>query len=234
VDAETFYTYLWLRDDGTPYYVGKGHGKRAYRKGCPPHDRILVQPHPSEQDAFAAEIFLILYFGRKDLGAGCLRNLTDGGEGASGNLGQASKAFWHAYLQTPAGQQHLQKATAAAAEATRGKPKVFSNPKQRGQNLSAAHIGKSLLPEHRQHISDGLRTALIRSNNTSGVKGVSWDTFKNAWHARIKLHGRDVHLGRFKDKDDAIAARKESEKRLWQPAAQQIQIKELNLMMHHV
>jgi|SRR5579871_218991 len=88
---EKFYTYLWLREDGTPYYAGKGIGKRAFLKSnhCAsrPKDetRILVQEHDSEQEAFVAEKFLIAYYGRKDLGTGCLRNLTDGGEGTSGS-----------------------------------------------------------------------------------------------------------------------------------------------------
>lgn len=81
---EVFYTYLWLREDGTPYYVGKGSGIRAYRKHrvgtAPVMDRILVQEFPSEEDAFAAEIFLISYYGREDKGTGRLLNLTDGGE----------------------------------------------------------------------------------------------------------------------------------------------------------
>lgn len=79
-----FYTYIWLREDGTPYYVGKGHGKRAIRRGSPSLDRILLQEFPSEADAFAAEVFLIAYYGRKDNGTGILRNLTDGGEGTTG------------------------------------------------------------------------------------------------------------------------------------------------------
>jgi hypothetical protein len=85
-----YYTYLYLREDGTPYYVGKGTRKRVFEKTNrstpPPKDRrrILLQEHPCENDAFAAEIFLISYYGRKNLGAGPLRNLTDGGDGASG------------------------------------------------------------------------------------------------------------------------------------------------------
>jgi hypothetical protein len=84
---KVFYTYLWLREDGTPYYVGKGTGKRAIRKGSPQDLwRILIQEHESEADAFAAEIFLIAYYGRKDIGTGCLWNRTDGGDGSSGAI----------------------------------------------------------------------------------------------------------------------------------------------------
>jgi hypothetical protein len=81
-----FYTYLWLREDGTPYYVGKGINHRGFtsemhRLPCPSDvARILIQEHPSESEAYLAEIFLIAYYGRKDLSEGCLRNLTNGGD----------------------------------------------------------------------------------------------------------------------------------------------------------
>src|SRR5208337_508350 len=80
-----FYTYLWLREDGSPYYVGKAANLRrtraAHRVGkCPSRERILIQEFPSEPDALAAEKFLISYYGREDLGLGKLLNLTDGGE----------------------------------------------------------------------------------------------------------------------------------------------------------
>jgi hypothetical protein len=82
----TFYTYLWLREDGTPYYVGKAtRQRRAYRVSCPPQDRIVIQEWLTETDALEAEKSLIAHYGRKDLGTGILRNLTDGGEGTSGH-----------------------------------------------------------------------------------------------------------------------------------------------------
>jgi hypothetical protein len=89
--SDNFYTYIYLREDGTPYYVGKGSGKRAYwkhRKGrlAVPRDKnlLVIQEFPSEAEAFEAEKFLIALYGRKDNGTGILRNLTDGGEGISG------------------------------------------------------------------------------------------------------------------------------------------------------
>jgi|10_taG_2_1085330.scaffolds.fasta_scaffold02098_24 hypothetical protein len=84
-----YYTYAYLREDGTPYYIGKGKGYRATsKKGhfyVPPEDRIIyLKCNLTEQEAFRHEIYMIDVLGRKDLGTGILRNRTDGGEGASG------------------------------------------------------------------------------------------------------------------------------------------------------
>jgi hypothetical protein len=87
---EKYYTYAYLREDRTPYYIGKGSDNRAYsdHKGyiiVPPIDRILILKYFSdENDAFRHETYLISVFGRKDLGTGILWNRTNGGEGVSG------------------------------------------------------------------------------------------------------------------------------------------------------
>jgi hypothetical protein len=92
----SFYTYMWLREDGTPYYVGKGTGSRAFtsKNHCVhrPHDaaRIIVQHWSSEQEAFEMEMWWIALYGRKDVGTGCLRNRSNGGDGVRGPRGPLS------------------------------------------------------------------------------------------------------------------------------------------------
>ena len=48
-------------------------------------------------------------------------------------------------------------------------------------------------------------------NNTSGTVGVCWYKKTRTWQSQIRYAGRQVYLGRFHDKEDAIAARKAAE-----------------------
>lgn len=45
-----------------------------------------------------------------------------------------------------------------------------------------------------------------RSDNTSGIKGVSWDRKRNKWRARIKLNGKTKLVGRFDSLEEAKEA----------------------------
>jgi len=85
-----YYVYLYLREDGTPYYVGKGKGRRAYSKNhrvnVPKNkDKIVfANIHLSEENALKRETELILQYGRKDIKTGILENRTSGGAAGTG------------------------------------------------------------------------------------------------------------------------------------------------------
>ena len=119
-----YYVYQWLREDGTPYYVGKGKGNRAFAKRpfAPSKERIeIIKSNLTEQQAFDLEIELIAKYGRKDNGTGILRNKTDGGDGVAG--------YW-------LGRKHTEESIKKMSDAWRGKPKSkLSNQRRANAQL---------------------------------------------------------------------------------------------------
>ncbi|AIX18585.1 hypothetical protein Syn7803C6_286 [Synechococcus phage ACG-2014f] len=81
-----WYVYLYLREDRTPYYVGKGTRNRCHAKNrtceVPPADRItIVKYFQDEDDSYAYEEWLIRLYGIKRTG-GILENKTIGRSGS--------------------------------------------------------------------------------------------------------------------------------------------------------
>ena len=56
--------------------------------------------------------------------------------------------------------------------------------------------------------SENGQNVTMFSHNTSGYKGVTWHKQARKWRAQIKINGRAISLGLFKDITQAIAARK--------------------------
>lgn len=155
---KNFYVYGYFRSDGTPYYIGKGCGRRAWN----PHKRNMLPKDASrikilldgmnEREALQAEVDFIALLGRKDAGTGCLRNLTDGGEGTCGRSYIPSK-------------KHRANLSAAAA----GCPKSSAHK----ENISKALKGKPKSLSHRQKLSEARGTKRDWYHETHGTRSCS-------------------------------------------------------------
>jgi hypothetical protein len=174
-DPKRFYTYAYLREDRSPYYVGKGEGDRAYKKYRnvkPPKDKsriIFLKQNLTEEEAFKHEIYMIAVFGRKDLGMGILHNRTNGGDGTSGRvvseetkrkISIATKGENHPLY----GKKHSEETKRKQSEIKRGKNHPFygkkhseetkrkMSEKQKGEK--SPNYGKSLSEETKRKIGE--------------------------------------------------------------------------------
>lgn len=103
-DIKRSYVYRHIKPNGETFYIGIGTRKdRAYsKKGRNSYWKNIVSKYGYEvqilttnltrQEACDLEILLIDYYGRKDLGTGCLVNMTNGGD--SGNFGIIHTDEW--------------------------------------------------------------------------------------------------------------------------------------------
>ena len=184
-----YYTYAYLREDKTPYYIGKGKGNRAYkkhRKGIGvPKDKsriIFLKQNLTEEEAFRHEIYMIAVFGRKDLGTGILHNLTDGGDGASGYVfseeTKRKQSEAHKGNTTWLGKTHSEETKRKMSDTRKGKThseetkrkqsevkkgKTYSEEAKR--KMSEAHKGKTLSEETRRKMSE-IRKGKTHSEET--------------------------------------------------------------------
>ena len=135
-----YYTYAYLREDGTPYYIGKGIGRRIdspNRIFTPPSKerRVFLKENLSEDEAFKHEIEMIKFYGRKDLGTGILHNQTDGGDGGGPMKGHKhSSATIEKMRETHKGKVISQEQRDHLSKLYKGKPKS----KEMKKNLSEA------------------------------------------------------------------------------------------------
>lgn len=170
VNLNKFYTYIYLDQEGIPFYVGKGKGKRYIicahlnKYNCSPFlvrkikkigiDNVVIEfalKNVCEECALCCEVDLISIIGRRSKREGPLVNLSEGGEGISG------------YIHTKESKQKI-------SEALKGKP--------------AWNKGKNLSDRHKQKISN-VHKGRIVSDETRWRISKATKGEKNPFHGKF-------------------------------------------------
>ena len=172
VNPNRFYTYAYLREDRTPYYIGKGQGKRAYykyRKGLkPPKDKsriIFLKQNLTEEEAFKHEIYMIAVFGRKDLGTGILHNRTNGGDGASGAI--FSECHKKRISEARKGKKLSDETKEKIRECNKGKKLSDETKKKIGE----FHKGKKVSEETKIKMSESQKGRTLTEDHKMKISG---------------------------------------------------------------
>lgn len=203
-----FYVYAWCYPEGTPFYVGRGSGRRykdefgrntlfqrivakIRRDGAEP---TIVRWHDGlrEEDATRLEVAYIRLFGRRDNGTGVLCNMTDGGDGVKG---------------APRNPVAIEK----TASFHRGRKRSADTRAK----ISAGNSGKKRTAEMRLAMS-AIKTGVRRTPEsidkyrkrppTGKYKGVSLQRDRGNYKTSIIINGKYRHIGRFPTEEEAARA----------------------------
>lgn len=88
------------------------------------------------------------------------------------------------------------------------------------------HINRDRLDNRLENLRfvDGTGNSLNRPPrpSKSGIAGVRKRNHRNLWLARIGINGKEVYLGDFKTKEEAVAARQQAEKEYWNVSSRNV------------
>jgi len=189
---QIYYVYFYLRSKdsetakaGTPYYVGKGKGYRAWTnhtnvKTPDEGSKILIfESNLTELQAYMIERYFINWFGRKLNGTGILHNKTKGGEGFSGGPTKG----------VPKTQEHKDK----ISKAQKGKPKK----KEQIEKISKSLTGF----KHTEEFCK--KRSLIMMGNQNTPKGHKFSKDRNQKISKSlkgRKHSKEHIENRFKNR----------------------------------
>lgn len=190
----TYYVYQYLRDDNTPYYIGKGKDKRAWiphqRKNgaqLKPKDNSkiqLISQNLTEKEAFDLETKLIQHYKLKSEG-GMLVNLTYGGEGRT--PGQELRDLLSKKLKGKKKPPRTAQHTENQAATMRGRP----NPKT-SLGLKKYYASN---PDRREIIKrQGIATSKWRKANRDKVSKYSLEAWKTKYTKNYQYYKKVIGL----------------------------------------
>lgn len=222
-----YYVYAYLREDDTPYYIGKGKENRAYVKhprkngsNILPKDenRIkILYENLSEDEAISIEKQLISEYGRKDLGTGTLINMTNGGDGLSGWIRPQSAIDSH--RDKLKGKSRPKDVVEKIASSNRGKKRS----EETKQKLREIHTGRKQSEETKRKRAEKLK-GLKRSEETKLKGSLAKLGDKNPMYGKVspkkdkpvsddtKQKLRDANIGK-KDSEETRRRKSEARKR---------------------
>ncbi len=176
-----FYVYVYIDPrDGTPFYIGKGHGNRDRSHLFPCNlkqnqffyhkiNKLLKQDvnpkvrrifeNLSEQEAFFWETFFIHALGRRNLDEGPLCNLTNGGDGFAGYVvtperrQQAAEAARR--TKNNAGRKHSETTKKLLAEIARKRNLGRKLSEGTKEKIGLANRGRKHTADTRKRMSAG-------------------------------------------------------------------------------
>lgn len=208
-----FYVYIHKKPDGTPFYVGKGTGNRAYQfsKRTQWHKNIVekygrnniiieIVNCVNESQAFDLEKIYIKQLKRDGV---CLVNLTDGGEGHSGFKQSQTTKDKRAEKLKQFYASDAGKETNKALNAHRIGRKNSDETKRK---MSKAAKGKPKSKEHAHKFSLA-RAGKPKTGSGIGLAGVNWVESQKSWRVMTTFCGVTKFHGYFKNLLDAASFR---------------------------